>query len=283
MMKDEFLRRLEERLRENNVSNIDDVISKYRKRYDFGLESGLSDEEIQSMLGDIDEIVKLYSNNTNESSAKKNDFKNQTFGNMRIDIETVSDTITFERSNDNTVHLYFENINEDSYDIKKSDNEIIIKYINKKFFSLNRRTGGNIIVSLPEDMTFSSIKLATVSGDIDSTIELNTRTFNIEMVSGDSEIKEVNCNDIRFHLVSGDVSFGVIRSSLTEISTVSGDAEIDCLYTDDLKVDSISGDVIIHDALDTMREKVSSISGTIKIKDRNLKNFKKNIKEGFRK
>ena len=278
---DEFIKELEEKLNENNISNVELIVAKYRKRYEFGLESGLSDDEIKSMLGSVDEIVNLYKNN-NEFEEKKS-FDKKPYGNMRVDIETVSDNIRFERSKDDTVHLYLEKINEDSYDIIKSDNEITIRYMDKKFFSLNRRNGGVIIISIPEDLTFNSIKISTVSGDIDSSIDLITKTCNIEMVSGDSDFTNIKCDDIRFHLVSGDVELKNLKSSNTEISTVSGDLEFDSLYADNLKIDSISGDVSIDDANENMTRKISSISGTIKINNENVKNFKKNIKEEFRK
>ena len=60
---EEFIKELEEKLNENNISNVELIVAKYRKRYEFGLESGLSDDEIKSMLGSVEEIVNLYKNN----------------------------------------------------------------------------------------------------------------------------------------------------------------------------------------------------------------------------
>ena len=87
-MKDEFLKELETRLKEENIEDTDSIISKYEKRYNFGLESGLSEEEIENMLGSIDEIVNLHKTTT------RYEYKDN-YGEMKLSVSTVSDNVNF--------------------------------------------------------------------------------------------------------------------------------------------------------------------------------------------
>ena len=183
-MKDSFLNELEEKLRAENVSNVSEIINKYSKRYDFGLESGLSEEEIENMLGSVDEIVNLYKTET------RYEYK-ESFGNLKLNVSTVTDNVEFERSKDNEVHVYFENIDENSYEISKTDKEISVSYINKKFFGLNRRRPGTITVALPQGLSLGKTHLSTVSGDIEIE-KLYADELNSSSVSGDIDIKEAS-------------------------------------------------------------------------------------------
>ncbi|RIA75504.1 uncharacterized protein DUF1700 [Anaeroplasma bactoclasticum] len=271
-MKDSFLNELEEKLRAENVSNVSEIVNKYSKRYDFGLESGLSEEEIENMLGSVDEIVNLYKTET------RYEYK-ESFGNLKLNVSTVTDNVEFERSKDNEVHVYFENIDENSYEISKTDKEISVSYINKKFFGLNRRRPGTITVALPQGLSLGKTHLSTVSGDINSDIDLDSEYLTIEMVSGDSELKRIASREIKIHVVSGDFEIDEITTTRIEVSTVSGDIEIEKLYADELNSSSVSGDIDIKEASRTMKVKSSSISGSIKINETKYKNFDDKMKE----
>ena len=115
---EEFLKELEEKLKEKNIENWEEILDKYEKRFHFGLESGLSDEEIIRMLGSIEDIIDSYS--------KKEDTD---MDGLKIHVSTVLDDVFFERSKDDTFHVYLENINENSYKIIKNEKEINIEYI----------------------------------------------------------------------------------------------------------------------------------------------------------
>ena len=271
-MKEEFLKELEKRLIEENIADVDSIIAKYEKRYNFGIESGLSDEEILKMLGSIDEIVNLHKCET------RYEYK-ESFGKMKLSVSTVSDNVNFERSKDDTVHVYFQNIDESSYDIDKSPNEISISYINKKFFGLNRRRPGLITVAIPDNMSFYRVNLSTVSGDFNSPIGIDSEYISIDVVSGDSEFKRLKTNDFKCHVVSGDLEVSELNTNTVELSSVSGDVEIEVLKADELKVSTISGDIDIKEAYESMRVSSSSISGSIKINEKKYKNFEDRMEE----
>ena len=279
-MREEFLKELEEALNEKDVANKDEILAKYRKRYDFGRESGLSDSEIEEMLGSIDEIVNMNKKESYEDS--KEEFKEKT-GDVKVNISTVADDVFFERSKDDLVHIYLKNISEEYYEIVKNEKMIDIQYINKKFFGLNRRKPGEITVALPSGMLLGDITLSSVSGDFNSDIALVGRYLNIDMVSGDSKFKDIHVNDLRMHVVSGDLEIESVNSKSVEISSVSGDVEIEDLNTTKLKVDTISGDIDIDNANEDIIINTDSISGAIMINGNKYKNFSSKMKEAFKK
>lgn len=274
-MKDDYLKRLDEELKDAGFENTDAIIEKYSKRYDFGLESGLTDEEIEEKLGDPKDIVSNYSEKS-EYEYKESDTS------LKINVSTVCDDILFEESIDDEIHVYLEDIDESAYEISNSNRGVDIKYIAKKFFGLNRRKSGLITIAIPNNTSFNKILLQTTNGDFKSKIDLDTKFINIEMVSGDAEFKNIKAKEIKLHVVSGDFEAKDINTSSLNISTVSGDVEIEYLLANDLKVDTVSGDINIHEASYGINVKASSISGSIMIDGKKYKSFTKKIKEAFK-
>ena len=52
MTKNEFLSKLADELRKNNVSDADEIISEYEQHFAFKMADGFSEEEIAAKLGD---------------------------------------------------------------------------------------------------------------------------------------------------------------------------------------------------------------------------------------
>ena len=268
---EEFLKELEEKLKEKNIENWEEILDKYEKRFNFGLESGLSDEEIIGMLGSIEDIIDSYS--------KKEDTD---MDGLKIHVSTVLDDVFFERSKDDAFHVYLENINENSYKIIKNEKEINIEYINKKFFGLNRRRPGVITIALPFGVVLGDITLSSVSGDLKSEIDLSGKNMDLEMVSGDSKFNKLHMNSFKAHVVSGDLDMDSINSNSIEFSSVSGDIEVDQVNSNSLKAEPVSGDISINEANDGIHISTSSISGDIRIQGKKYKNFTNEVKEEFK-
>ena len=105
-MKKKYFDRLSEELDKVNAKHKDDIIDKYKKRYDFGLESGMKEAEIEEMLGDPAEIAKKY--------AGDNPYTTDGFNkNYNLSIKTVSDDIVIKKTKDDKVHVYFDDCEED--------------------------------------------------------------------------------------------------------------------------------------------------------------------------
>ncbi len=274
-MKDEYLKRLDEELKNAGFEQTDEIIEKYSKRYDFGIESGLSEEEIEAKLGDPKTIASNYSEKSGYEY-KESDTS------LKISVSTVCDDVVFEESQDDEIHVYLEDIDESAYDIVNSNRGVDIKYIAKKFFGLNRRRSGEITIAIPKEKSFNKILLQTTNGDFKSKIDLDTKFLNLEVVSGDVEFKNIKAKEIKLHIVSGDFEADDINTSTINISTVSGDIEIDYLLANELKADTVSGDINIHEASYGINVKTSSITGSVKIDDKQYKSFTKKIKEAFK-
>lgn len=274
-MKDEYLKKLEEELENNGFINTDEVIEKYRKRYDFGLESGMSEEEIEERLGDPSIIV---SKMVNESDNKYDNSDSK----FKIEINTIADDVKFEESIDDETHLYMDDIEEDLYDIVNNNREIAISAHTKKFFGLNRRRPGLFTIALPKDMKLGKVKLCSNSGDFVSKIDLNAKSFDFKFISGDVDFKKITAKNVIFHVVSGDLQIDEINAEDISLSSVSGDMDIEYLLSNNLKIDTVSGDINIKEASYAMNIKSQSISGDVVIGGKKYKNVKSKVKEVFK-
>ncbi|HEY8420999.1 MAG TPA: DUF1700 domain-containing protein [Thermoclostridium sp.] len=73
MNRKEFIETLTKKLRENNISDIDEIIAEYEEHFNFKLTDGYSEEEIAAGLGNPEEIAMQYTsgNIDNKTIGKK--------------------------------------------------------------------------------------------------------------------------------------------------------------------------------------------------------------------
>ena len=280
-MKKEYLKELRTYLEENNVENVDNIMDKYERRYEFGLESQLSEEEIEKMLGSKEDILEKYK--TIEPS--KEEFTEEVLNYKKgynLVMNTTSDDVVIEYYNEDKIKVLCEDINTDAYNIKiDNENGVLVDYAKINFFGSKRAKGGRIIVRIPQGKVFDKIKISTTSGDIlTKGFESNTCTLNT--ASGDYEIGSIISNQLSINTVSGDYEIDRIKTKKTTISSVSGDFDIFLLDSNVAVIDTVSGDVKIKKA-DVDELKANSISGDIKINNEEYKNFGKKVKGVFKK
>ncbi len=274
-MKEEYLERLEKELTENGFENTEEIIAKYRKRYEFGIESNMTEEEIEERLGDPSEIVSKLMDKSNYEYVETN-------SDLKVNINTLNDDVTFVEGEDNEPRVHLGDIDEDNYEISVNDHEIYIKALKKKFFSLNRRRPGLITIVLPHNVSISKMALSSANGDFISKIDIDAKNFELNCVSGDCEFKKITSKNFNLHAVSGDIEIKEINTDYATISTVSGDVEIGYLLANDLKADTVSGDIEIDEASYAMNIKTTAISGSIKVDGTKYKNFTTKVKEVFK-
>lgn len=266
-MKKDYLKRLEEELDKRNISNKEEILSKYGKRYSFGLESGMTEKEIEEMLKSPEEVAKNYDKNKDSNTNSK--LK------TNIDIKVLKDDIVFKESKDDKVHVLCEDINMSLYEIKNDrNNGVIVKFKTENYLSLNRKESGIFTIQIPKNRKFNEVKISTSQGNITvgqiktsyiliqaskgniTANEIISPRININSVSGDTMIKDISATDINLSTVSGDISILKSKGNL-KASVVSGNIEIknhDGTY----KVSSITGDVLING------ERVNSLKDNIK-------------------
>lgn len=255
-MKDDYLKRLEEELDKLQVINKDDILEKYRKRYDFGLEAEMSEDEIEAMLGNPCDIA------SKEGNIFKNDIVELNKDNaldFKINISTLSDDIEIIDSDYDRVKVDLSLTDKDIYILDESDKMLSLKAKKRSFFSLNRRSG-LIKVYISKKIKYNDIIISTTSGDIKS-CEINSLNLEINTVSGDLKLDNVDTDDFTLNLVSGDAIITDVFGKNISIETVSGDVKIDFLVSDETRIETVSGDVVINQAKGNIKS--SSISGDI--------------------
>lgn len=266
-MKKEYLKELTNELNKHNVADKDEIIEKYSKRYDFGLESELSEEEIENMLGNPKDIVKKYIRENEEEIIDFTKDDNGSFSKSLI-VKTLSDDITITYANIDDIETSFEGIDKECYNITEKDNVIRIEYFKRKFFNLYRAGGGRINITIPKNYCFDRIEISTTSGDIDLD-SLKANIIKISVVSGDCDFTNLSAKEsITCTSVSGDFTGTTLDAKEVFINLVSGDIEIENVYAQQLNIDTVSGDVDI--AYTNASVKTTAISADVNVgKERN--------------
>ena len=272
-----YLEDLKKELEKENISNIDEIIDKYEARYNFGLEAGLSDDEIIEMLGDIDDIVDKY-------KEEKETIKEDNDNNIEkpiLYIKTVRDDVIIKESNDDSCHLYFENTKSSYYDVKNSKSKgIVIDYIKSMVLTLNK-IHGTITIEIPKNKYFKTCEFNLGSSDF-KTIDLNADKISLITTSGDLEISNlISKGDLSIHCVKSDIEIKKVEcDGELHITNASGDIDIDYAKGKYIKIDTLSGDVNLKEAEGEINTK--SITGDIHVNGKDFSNLRKNIGRMFR-
>ncbi|MCR5113244.1 MAG: DUF4097 family beta strand repeat-containing protein [Acholeplasmatales bacterium] len=279
-MKDDYIAALNRALMFYQIENKDEILKKYEKRYDFGIESELTEDEIEKMLGNPTEIAKKLSETkpiAKEEFSDSVEFK----PNYNLIIKTVNDNIVIRRSNDDKIHTYLDNTDMNAYTLKNNDIDgVMMAYKTGSWFSLNRRHNGALEIDIPEKTVFDKIEITSQVGQIVIEIPLEGNDITIEATSSNGDIADIMANNIYIHSVSGDMNFNKLSARTVKLSTVSGDLNVNQVDATDIIADSISGDIKV--LASNARAKTSAITGDIIIGSSNTKNFKTKAKEFFK-
>ena len=250
MNKQEYLNKLEELLKADNIENSDSIIEEASQKFDIGSMAGLSDDEIIADLGSPEEIV------------RKN--KKVHRDNKVLDIEIAdpfsSDIIIHERS-ENGIDIRLSRELKDKLNVIINDDKISIKPFNKLNHYRNLRSC-EINVEYGPNITFNNVSLHTVSGDGDID-NIKCRNANIETVSGDFDIDSLEAESVVLKTVSGDIDIDDLKTNVCTITTVSGDVDTSSCSIKSLVATTISGDIDITGLVNS--SKCSKISGDITI------------------
>lgn len=269
-MKKEYIKSLEKALNEYNVEDRKVVLKKYIKRYEFGLESGLSEEKVEEMLGDPIEIAKKLSDVIDVSFEEKKDYE------CKINVTT--EDLEFHKSKDDGIHVELEELDPTDYLIDKDDKHLTIKRSKSNYFGT--QINGTINVEMPKGLTIKSYEIGSISSDIEKE-EMKASYVYMHTNTGDINVDSIQAESIKLNTVSGDVTSNSIKTKNIKIETVSGDIVIDSLIADELIVSTISGDVIIKSAY-VGKVTSNSVSGDVLINGEPVGlNVKNSIKSTF--
>lgn len=224
-----------------------EIIELVKRRYDLGIEAGLSEEEIINMLPKIDDFFKKCENINNEVGLKL------------LQVEGIIDGDLYIEVSDNPgISYYIDEAITAFYKVTSNDEELIIKQNHN--FKLLRKGKGDIKIFINKDLFIEEVRLGAVAADIHCDYIFNCNKLSLSTVSGDVFGNSFNASkSTNINIVSGDVLIDKLNTGDVKISTVSGDLTIKNIKANDVKASTISGDVIVNGSVEMFRG--SSVSG----------------------
>ena len=176
----------------------------------------------------------------------------------KIDIQTESLDIRFEKSNNEEVSVKIYDDEDNEPTVKVEDNTLKVVSKNRRVihFGFNFKTS-EIVISLPSSLY--DLVIDSKSGDITSSVDF--KTISIKSTSGDIEIG--SATDIDIKSTSGDIK--VDEGDTIAIESTSGDIFINKV-TSKLNIESTSGDIKVSDLSLTDNSTIKAISGDVDIK-----------------
>lgn len=262
MTRNEYINELRRALDNNNIANFDEIVEKYEKRFDLGLEAGLSIDEIITMLGSVEDVVLMY-------LSKKVDLKDTDFAfdveNERrysLHIKTNIADIDITRGRKEGIVISMDNQTSNYVRVKNNDHKISIEDMSVK--NLNFRGGKKIKIEVGDEVVFDEISISTTTRDFDM-CSLTIKEFNYKTVSGDASIDKLTTKQVKLYTVSGDIDIDKLLCDGVKMSTVSGDIDIDYMEANDAFISTVSGDINITGKCNN--KKCQCISGDINYRD----------------
>jgi DUF4097 and DUF4098 domain-containing protein YvlB len=262
MSKNEYLDLLREKLLFADEIFVKSLIADFEAHFEAGLAEGLTEEEIISHLGDIDEIVESLDGEVvfKDKEEHKTHRSSGIVNHVVVDAKFAD--VTFVPSQNGKIEVNM--INKGGL-ISKFTNTMIGEQKGDVFevrvlplFNVSSNVDMKISVTLPQ--TLLSCKVMTTSGDIDySNIvfdgECSLRSasgdifvsdcvhkkFDIQAASSDVHFTR-NTGDVSIKSASGDVTIEEGRGVSLECTSASGDVKIDSAYQK-IKVKSVNGDL----------------------------------------
>lgn len=250
MTKEEYLNRLNELLKDENIENADEILEEIKQKYDLGKMAGLADDEIIEDIGNPEEVL---------GRNKKTHIDVKT---LDIEIADVfSSDIEFRERDENGIDIRLSKDLKDKMTVNVTDDKITIKPINKmNHYRVSRSS--EICIEYGPNIDFNNVSFYTVSGD--GEIEkIKCNSVKVETVSGDFDIDYLEAESVVLKTVSGDIDVSTLKAKVCTISTVSGDVGVDSGNITSLVASTISGDIDVCAAVKT--SKCSKISGDITI------------------
>jgi lia operon protein LiaG len=165
----------------------------------------------------------------------------------KISVDTVSSDVNIILSKDNNIKVHFYGT---ASEMSKAPTleamlngdklNISIKYPKQIMSIVNFNLSTNLDVYIPENYK-KSIDIETVSGEV-SMDELQADVLKVYTVSGDVDINSIVASTTDFGSVSGSIDIKAISSKSNGFETTSGDVKIDSI-TGDIKANSVSGSI----------------------------------------
>jgi len=264
MNKDEYLKRLKNRLNDLNIDGKDEIYNDFTNHFEIGHQNGLSDEELIENLGSIDEVLESY-----ESLSKQEkitvDHHNQTkeFTNKitRVEVQARHANTTLKHSNDNGFHV---DLHKDGK-LPERLNHTLTAYQEEETFFINvlpifpYKSHGDYKLSIQVPKDLDTIHLNSSSGDLHGG-DLIILQIKIHSASGDIYLDDIHTEQLSMEVASSDVNINKLSGNC-EIKSASADVRITKSYGNKLIYNNASGDLDID--ADYLNIKLNNVSGDV--------------------
>ena len=252
MSKKSFLRQLSFRLLFMNREQKQSVLEYYSEMIDDYIEDGYSEEEAVKKLGDINDIVR----NIKEASGEKQsifDYPEKQFDiDMDIidavDFSLINRSFNIEKSEDDQIHLEYNENERDRIEIEIEDKKLIVKNIvesnNVINFMINNTIVPHITLFLPEH---------------------NNKIIIVNTKNGGIKVKGVlNIKEATFNTTNGGININNIYVlEKLQVSTKNGGIKVQNTSANDINISTSNGGINLVN-IDSNNDIVSKTSnGTI--------------------
>lgn len=272
-MKEEYFKELEQKINELGLTNGNDILNKYQHYYDLAIEAGFSEEEAIAKLGSVDDILNKYQNNViiNEDTKEKR---------INLHLNVIAGDINIVPIKEDKINVSASEKFYKYYDVINNESGLDIHLKKDRIF--NKNISEDLYIEIGENFLFDEVLLSVTSADLDTSYHFNCNSIKINTVSGDINIGDIRANEnVAIEGVSGDVKIENLKALNVKVNEVSGDVTIVNIDCSNIKMNSVSGDMEITGNSDNV--KGSSISGDICFNDIKQNNLKDNLKEKFSK
>lgn len=256
MNKEEYLKKLEQLLSENSISNKEEIIDKYKKRFMLAEEAEMSINDTIEMLGTPEEVVSKYLNKIDVEKQNDNELYN-----LRIN-DAIIDEIIIKNGNEDKIIVNASEDLIDCIDIFQEGKTLIIN--DKKFKKFFTKSVGELEIIIGKNIKFASVEFNLVNTDV-KIEELITKRYQMNIVNGDIDADRIISGRCEINVVSGDHNIKYLKADDLVAATVSGDINVDYIDVKNASFDTVSGD--INATGKVQNKKGTSISGDINIRE----------------
>lgn len=249
MNKDEYLRRLKNRLNDLNIDGKDEIYNDFTNHFEIGHQNGLSDEELIENLGSIDEVLESYESLPKQEKIiidnheQKKEFTDKI---TSIDINAKHADTKVLPSSDNSfkVELYKEGrlLEKLSHMLTTYQEESVLYVKVLPIFPYKSFGNYELTIHVPNNLNI--IHLGTSSGDIYIN-NLDVDKLKIQSASGDINLHTIHTKELSLEVASSDVDINKLIGDLS-ITSASGDVQIDHANGDNFSFKNASGDLNIQ-------------------------------------
>ena len=262
-----YLKDLEAELKKLKISKEDiaEILEDHKEMLNEATAEGVSDDEIALKFGDPEKLAKeLYKDVLAEKMTKKIE---PVFGTENLkDYELINSFPTIEDLKSVNISLISEDLIYFPHEGESIEVYVIGKY-REEDYTINFKEGTfNLLKSKRGSSGIFFSKKTPDFGVRVPTGQLEQ--FKLNLISGDAELDEINANTMKLKTVSGDIEATNLTSSNNiEVSVVSGDVELQSVVAQGLEMTMVSGDLELRQANFDESIYVNTVSGDVECKD----------------